>query len=688
METKIQRSRERVKKTAETQKKESEQPPLPPRCARNRCGIDIETKSSADLTKTGVHRYVEDPDFAVTIITYRKDGKDTQIDSHSITDPAHDPRLEELRSVLADPRIIKTAFNAPFERTCLAKWLGMPMPPEQWECTMVKALTLGLPASLADVGTALGLPEEQLKDPRGGQLIRFFSQPCDDGSFRRPEDYPGKWQEYLAYNRQDVETEQAIYNRLCRYVTTEEEQKLWELDQIQNDRGICVDIDMARQITDYDNRRKEELMEQARELTGLANPNSLAKLKQWCADEGYPMSSITKDTIAAALNDINTPSRVREALEIRQATGKASVAKYTAMENAVCQEGRLRGILQFYGANRSGRWAGRIVQTHNLAKNSLPDIGLARELVKAGRFDELDTLFGEPAFVFSELVRTAFVPSPGHLFAVSDFSAIEARVLAWLSGEEWVLEAFRGGKDIYCETASNMYHVPVGKHGPNAELRAKGKVAVLACGYQGGVGAMKRMDRGGKIPEDELQSAVDQWRAANSHTVALWREAEKAAKTAIRRRGYARLTECIDMEYRDGILFIRLPSGRRLAYWDAQIRQDNVTGREQITYAGTNPETHRWERAETYGGKIVENITQAVARDCLADAMMRVAARGYEVAMHIHDEMVVDVPAPNGEEDAKRALDEINDIMSVPPAWAKDLPLKGAGYVTPYYIKD
>lgn len=651
-----------------------------------RCGIDIETRSGADLTKTGVHRYVEDPDFAVLIIGFSIDGVKYQIDAHNIKDPSIAPELDGLRAVLGDANTIKTAFNAPFERACLAKWLGMSMPPEQWECTMVKALTLGLPGSLADAGMALGLPEDELKDPKGKALIRFFSQPQGDGTFRRPEDYPDKWQEYLKYNMQDVVTEQAILDRLDRYETTPFERRLWVLDQVQNDRGICVDIDLARGIVEYDVARKDELMAESRAITGIDNPNSLAQLKAWTAAHGYPMTSITKDTIAAAMDDPKIPHDVRRVLEIRQATGKASVAKYAAMDSAVCSDGRLRGILQFYGANRSGRWAGRIVQTHNLAKNSLVDLDLARELAADRRFDEIDTLFGEPSFVFSELVRTAFVPSPVHMFAVSDFSAIEARVLAWLSGEEWVLDAFRSGKDIYCETASNMYHVPVGKHGPNEHLRAKGKVAVLACGYNGGVGAMRRMDKGGKIPEDELQAAVDQWRAANPHTVRLWREMEHAAKMAINHHRVVRLDRCLEISYDDGNMFIRLPSGRQIAYWDARIETDPTNGRDKITYAGTNPETHRWERAGTYGGKLTENVTQAVARDCLADAMVRVADEGYEIAMHIHDEIVVDVPG--GRDEAEAALERINQIMGTPPNWAQDLPLKGAGYVTPYYVKD
>jgi DNA polymerase len=394
------------------------------------------------------------------------------------------------------------------------------------------------------------------------------------------------------------------------------------------------------------------------------------------------MESVTKDTIAEALKDPAMPADVRRVLEIRTALGKTSVAKYSTMLEAVCPDGRLRGILQFYGANRSGRWAGKLVQTHNLARNSLPDLDVARELVCEGDFDSLQTLFGETSFVFSELVRTAFIPSEGCRFVVSDFSAIEARVISWVAGEEWRLQAFRDGKDIYCETASQMYHVPVVKHGVNGDLRQKGKVAELACGYQGGVGAMKQMDRGGTIPEEELQSVVDQWRQANPRIVKLWRTAEAAARTAIEEHRPVRIRNGVAFSYVNGNLFIRLPSGRKLCYWETRLVPDD-RGRQSIVYKGVNQTTKQWADVETYGGKIVENIVQAIARDCLAVAMTRVAQAGYRIVMHVHDEMIVDVPVGD-----TGALAFINAQMAEPIDWAPGLPLKGDGYETEFYRKD
>ena len=653
-------------------------------------GVDIETYSSVDLIKSGVYRYVEAPDFDVLLIGYSYDDEDEVhvIDTMSI-DRDTDEELRSFCEALMDPDILKTAYNANFERTCLARWLKEPMPPEQWQCTMIKALTLGLPGSLASSGAALGLPEDKLKDPQGKALIQYFSKPCKptraNGGRERnlPAHDPEKWRLYIEYNRQDVVTEKEIRKQLAPYKTIDEEQALWALDQRMNDNGVRLDVAMIEKIVDYDARRSRELQAEAQAITGLENPNSLAQLKRWLAEQNVGMTSVTKDTIEEALKNRDLPANVRRVLEIRTALGKTSVAKYSTMLAAVCADDRLRGILQFYGANRSGRWAGRLVQTHNLAKNSLPDLGLARELAAAGDFATLETLFGETAFVFSELIRTAFIPSEGCRFVVSDFSAIEARVISWLSGEEWRLEAFREGKDIYCETASQMYHVPVVKHGVNAELRQKGKVAELACGFQGGVGAMKRMDKSGAIPEEELQSIVDAWRAANPKIPKLWRNCELAAKTAIREHRTVRLAHGIAFSYINGNLFIKLPGGRKLCYWDARLREDPVTGREQIVYMGVNQETKAWGVTETYGGKLVENITQATARDCLAVAMMRVSALGYKIVMHVHDEMIVDVPHEDTD-----ALAVINRCMAEPIDWAPGLPLKGDGYETLYYMKD
>lgn len=652
-------------------------------------GVDIETYSSVDLAGSGVYAYTEAPDFDILLIGYKFDDEaEVHVIDTLAVDRDFDPELYEFREALTDPGIIKTAFNANFERTCLAKWTGAAMPPEEWRCTMIKALTLGLPGNLADVGIAMGLPEEKLKDPQGKALIQFFSKPCKptrtNGQRTRnlPAHDPAKWKLFIEYNRQDVVTEQEILKQLDIYKTPESEQQLWALDQHMNDNGVKLDIPMVEKIVEYDTQRRQELQEEAKVLTGLANPNSLAQLKKWLSKQGVTMASVTKDTIAATLQT-DIPDSVRRMLEIRAALGKTSVAKYSTMLTAVCQDHRLRGILQFYGANRSGRWAGRLVQTHNLAKNSLPDLDLARELAAAGDFDTLATLFGETAFVFSELIRTAFIPSDGCRFVVSDFAAIEARVLAWIAGEEWTLEAFRQGKDIYCETASMMYRVPVEKHGQNSHLRQKGKVAVLACGYQGGVGAMKRMDKGGSIPEDELQSVVDQWREANPKVVKLWRTCELAAKTAIQEHRTVRLARGIAFSYINRNLFIQLPSGRKLCYWDTRLKQDDYTGRLSITYMGVNQETKQWGETETYGGKLVENIVQATARDCLAVAMTRVSALGYKIVMHVHDEMIVDVPNTDTE-----APGRINAIMAQPIDWAEGLPLKGDTYETPFYKKD
>lgn len=647
-------------------------------------GVDIETYSSVDLASAGVYAYAESPDFEVLIIGYKFDDEE-EVKVHDCTRPGCWPR--DFLDALTDPGIVKTAYNANFERTCLAAALEEEMPPEQWRCTMVKALTLGLPRGLADVGIAMGLPADKLKDPQGKALIQYFSKPCkptksNNGRTRNlPEHDPEKWKLYLSYNGQDVVTEQEILRRLSIYETTKEEQDLWSLDQRMNDDGVRVDIPMVEKIVGYDTQRREELAQEARELTGLPNPNSLAQLKGWLSEQGVHVTQLRKDDLGKLLSG-DLPANVRRMLEIRQALGKTSVAKYSAMLTATCKDDRLRGILQFYGANRSGRWAGKLVQTHNLARNTLPDLDLARELVCEGDFDALQTLFGETSFVFSELVRTAFIPSKGCRFVVSDFSAIEARVISWVAGEEWRLQAFRDGKDIYCETASQMYHVPVVKHGVNGELRQKGKVAELACGYQGGVGAMKQMDKGGTIPEEELQSVVDQWRSANPRIVKLWRQAEMAARTAIEEHRPVRIRNGITFSYVNRNLFIRLPSGRKLCYWETRLAQDD-RGRQSIVYKGVNQTTKQWADVETYGGKIVENIVQAIARDCLAVTMTRVSWAGYRIVMHVHDEMIVDVPNED-----KEALDRINAMMAEPIDWAPGLPLKGDGYETPFYRKD
>lgn len=651
-----------------------------------RMSVDVETFSSMDLKKSGVYKYVESPDFTILLIAYSIDGG--QVKGIDCTSKEKEG-MEEFIGYLYDPARLKSAFNANFERICLAKYLGRKMPPQEWQCTMVKCLTLGLPGSLEGAGIALGLPEDKLKNMQGKSLIRYFSKPCrptrTNGQRRRnlPEHDPEKWELYKTYNLQDVVTEMAIEERLRAYEMTESERALWALDQAINDTGVAIDVDMVEKIVGYDEMRKEELQEEAKAITKLINPNSPTQLKEWLADQGMPVESLNKDTVSAMLENNNLPKDVRRVLEIRAALSKTSTAKYRAMLDAVGEDGRLKGLLQFYGANRSGRWAGRLVQVHNLARNSLPDLELARKLTVAEDFDSLQTLFGESSFIFSELVRTALVPSSGCRFVVSDFSAIEARVLSWLANEGWRLKAFREGKDIYCETASRMYKIPVEKHGQNAHLRQKGKVAELACGYQGGIGAMKMMDKSGSIAEEELQALVDSWRAANPKIVKLWRQCELAAKTAIRERRMVRMPRGLAFSYVDRNLFIKLPSGRKLCYWGTRLKEDPISGREQIAYMGVNQTTKRWSDTETYGGKLVENIVQAIARDCLAVTLKRVERLGYTIVMHVHDEIIADVPM-----EEKNALAAINACMEDPIEWALDLPLRGDGYETAFYKKD
>lgn len=658
-------------------------------------GIDIETYSSVDLTKSGVYAYTDAPDFQILLIGFKLD--DNAPDLIDISGMTADQAVSYMQTAypdfwdaFVDKGVLKTAYNANFERTCLAKYLGVECPPEEWQCTMVLASTLGLPRSLAEVGAALGLEADKQKDRIGKSLIDYFCKPCkptktNGGRTRNlPEHDREKWELFKGYCRQDVVAEQAILDRLKKYRVPRNEKALWDLDQQCNGRGIRVDVDFVEKIIQYDEISTAKLMDEARRLTGLDNPNSLTQLKLWLLSEyGISADSITKDTIPEIINQIKqkpNPEKGIRVLEIRQMLGKTSVKKYQAMDASVCHDGRLRGVLQFYGANRTGRWAGRIVQVHNLPQNKIEDIDLARELTASGDFETLETLFGSTAYVFSQLIRTAFVASDGCRFVISDFSAIEARVLAWLADENWRLNVFENGGDIYCESASRMFHVPVVKHGQNGHLRQKGKVAELALGYGGGFGAIKAMDTAGSIPESEIPAIISQWRNASPRICRMWRTVEQAAKTAIRDRRTVRLAHEVTFQCMDGILFIGLPSGRRIAYWDARIEETSKG--ECITYAGVG-DTKRWCRLETWGGKLVENIVQAVARDCLAVAMQRIDAMGYDIVMHVHDEIIADVPV-----EEKDALEKINRVMAKPVPWAPGLPLKGDGFETPYYKKD
>ena len=656
-------------------------------------GIDIETFSSVDI-KNGAYAYSEAPDFEILLIAY----KFSDEDKVKLIDLTDDPEeLENLRfwDALTDPEVVKTAYNANFERTCLARHTGKAMPPEQWRCTMILAVQLGLPRSLAAVGPALGLTEEEQKKKTGAALIQYFCKPCKptrtNGQRTKNTrlNAPEKWELFKEYNIQDVVTEQIILKRLRDFRPDQSEQDLWTLDQEINDRGVLLDIPMARSIVEFDTERSADLLAEAQQITGIKNPNSLAQLKPWLADNGLATDTLRKDDVAAMLADPSLHANVRRVLEIRQTLSKTSVKKYQTMLDIAGEDDRARGIMQFYGGH-TGRWAGRSLQPQNLARNTMPDdeLDVAREFVKMGDFESLEMIFGEPAPIFSQLVRTAFIPSPGNRFVVSDFSAIEARVIAWIAGEEWRLNVFRNDGDIYCESASHIYHVPVVKHGINGELRQRGKVAELALGYGGAVGAMKQMDTTGSVPEEEMQGIVTQWRAESPKIVRMWRDCQDAAVSVIRGNQPKRVLRSLQgtefyVKLVDGtpVLFIRLPSGRPIAYWDPKVMDTEMGPR--ITYMTQTQTTRKWERCETYGGKLTENIVQSVARDCLAEKMKLLESMGYPIVFHVHDEMILDVPRED-----KQAAKLVDKIMAEPIEWAPGLPLKGGTYECDFYRKD
>ncbi len=673
--------------------------------------VDIETYSDVDITKAGAYAYAKSPVFEILLIAYKMDDAPVRVidltamnlgyGNHTdtrllarIQKAALQEHYPDFWEALVSPQYQKAAYNANFERTCLTAYFETPMPPKQWRCTAIHAAALGLPASLGAVGEALGLPMDQQKDKAGKSLIQYFCKPCkptkaNGGRLRNlPCHAPEKWAQFIEYNRQDVVTEYAVGEKLAIYPLPDEEWQLWELDQQMNDTGIRLDMPFVEKILAYDEIYREKLLKEAREITGLENPNSLLQLKQWFLKTyGVEVESLTKDTIAEiektlrALQGGYDIAPALRMLGIRKELGKTSTKKYAAMKQAVCGDGRLRGILQFYGANRTGRWAGRIVQVHNLPQNKIPDIDLARELVATGDFETVQMLFEGLPFVFSQLIRTAFIPSPGCRFCVADFSAIEARVIAWLAKEEWRLEVFRTHGKIYEASAAQMFHVPIESIKKGSKLRQHGKVAELALGYGGAFGAIKAMDKGGSIPDEEIPLLVANWRRASPNICRFWRDTEAAAKLAIRERRTVRLKNGIAFFYNNRILFIRLPSGRKLAYFDARI-EETAKG-ESITYAGVEQKTKRWGRLETWGGKLVENIVQATARDCLAVTLRRVAEAGYQTVMHVHDEVVVDVP----KEDTG-ALQVITGLMGEEIPWAPGLPLRGDGYETDFYKKD
>jgi DNA polymerase len=646
--------------------------------------IDIETFSDIDLGKCGVYRYAESPSFDILLFSYSID--DGQI---KLIDLASGEKIpEEIIKALMDASIIKTAFNANFERICLMNYLsrilgrGVYLDPSSWRCSEVQAAMLGLPLHLEGVAQVLRLEAQKMSE--GKALIRYFCMPCkptaaNGGRTRNlPSDAPEKWEEFKAYNIRDVEVELAIKKKLIKYPIPEAEQGLYVLDQKKHDRGFQADMDFVMQAITCDRQFSVAATEKAYELTGLENPNSVAQLKDWLADRGVEVESLSKKNVQELVGE--TEGEVKEALKLRLLMAKTSVRKYEALERAVCSDGRVHGLLQFYGANRTGRWAGRLVQVQNLPQNHLKDLKLARDLVKEGRFDDIELLFGNTPGVLSELIRTAFVPKDGHRFIVADFSAIEARVISWLAGEKWRLEVFASHGKIYEAAASMMFHVPIEEVTKGSPLRQKGKISELACGYGGGVGALKSMgalEMG--VEEHELQGLIDNWRTANPRIVNFWWEVDKAAITAVRERSKTR-THGIIFTYQSGMLFVTLPSGRDLVYVKPKLML-NKFGREGLTYEGIGV-TKKWERIETYGPKIVENIVQATSRDLLADAMLRLDQAGFAIVAHVHDEVICEVPI------GESSVEEVCSFMSRGPKWAKGLPLTADGYACEFYQKD
>ena len=655
--------------------------------------IDIETYSGYDLGKCGVYKYAEAPDFDILLFGYSIDGGDVQV----VDLTAGEAIPEDVLAALSDPVITKWAFNASFERICLSAWLRKKHPehfkndaasedpashylsPASWKCSMIWSAYMGLPLSLEGVGAVLKLQDQKMKE--GKDLIKYFCCPCkptkvNGGRTRNlPEHAPDKWETFKAYNKRDVEVELAIKDRLSKFPVPDFVWEEYHLDQKINDRGIMLDMDVVRNAISFDEKSKAGLMLAMQNITNLENPNSVVQMKQWLSGNGVETESLGKKDVAGLIKE--TEGDITEALKLRLQLAKSSVKKYQAMENAVCGDGRAHGMFQFYGANRSGRWAGRLIQLQNLPQNHMTDLTQARELVRTGDYDSLDMLYEDIPDTLSQLIRTAFIARPGYKFIVSDYSAIEARVLAHLAGEAWRSKVFAEGKDIYCASASQMFGVPVEKHGVNGHLRQKGKIAELALGYGGSVGALKSMgalEMG--LTEEELQPLVDSWRSSNPNITAFWWDVDNAVKTTIKQRIPTQV-KGIRFHYKSGMLFITLPSGRRLSYVKPRIGENRFGG-ESVTYEGIGS-TKKWERIESYGPKFVENIVQAISRDLLCYAMQNL--KGQRICGHVHDELIIECP-----EDT--AVSSITEVMGKSPAWLPDILIRGDGYETKFYKKD
>ena len=649
-------------------------------------GIDIETYSSNDLPSCGVYKYVEAEDFTILLFAYSVDGGPV-----TCCDFAQGEELpEEILAALRDPKVVKTAFNAAFERICISKYYGWPlMDPAQWRCTMVRAARMGLPLSLGQCGEVLKLADGKMKE--GAALIRYFSCPTrkKDGTIVRhlPSDAPDRWEVFVKYNIRDVEVEQAILKIVRRLEPADFDEELYTVDQLINDRGVMIDRQLVDNAARFDEEYKQHLLAESQELSGMDNPNSPSQIKEYLQKvTGQVFQSLNKKSLDDIEDSLKYWPKARKVLALRREMGKTSNKKYCAMQQCVCSDGRIHGLLQFCGAARTGRWAGRLVQVQNLPQNHLQDLDYARNLVKAGDLEDFELNYGNPTQVLSELIRTAFIAKPGCTFHVCDFSAIEARVIAWLAGETWVLDVFRKGGDIYCATASQMFGVPVEKHGANAELRQKGKIAVLALGYGGGVSALEAM--GGSrmgLSQQEEKDIMLRWREANPKIVKLWKVIELAAIRAIQTGETITINRGIEVGRHWGCLTIKLPSGRTICYPRASIgveRNDGWRGDHPIIeYEGLNQITKKWEKIRTYCGMLTENVVQSIARDILGIVILRAYRKSLNIVFHIHDEIIVAA-------EADQTLKDVETLFSEPISWCTDLPLKGAGYSTPYYLKD
>ncbi len=649
--------------------------------------IDLETYSEIDIAKCGSFRYIDDESFEILLLGYAFDDEPVTV----IDLTADEEVPADFLAALYDSEVTKTAWNCAFERFGLWKHFGRYCPPEQWSDTMILSAVCGLPLGLGEAGKALRLEADEAKDREGKALIRYFCSPCrptkvNGGRTRNlPTDAPDKWAQFIEYNRQDVVAERTIRKRLLRWEPDSLEHRFWCLDARINERGMRVDRGLVHNAIAMDARYKAELTKQAVAISGLENPNSVAQIKQWLLEqEGIEVPSLNKKVVAEVVSQLNS-ERAKQFMALRARLAKSSTKKYEAMERSACADAHIKGCFQFYGANRTGRFAGRLVQLQNLPQNHMEDLAVARSLVRDNDYETVRLLYDSVSDTLSELIRTALIPEPGHRFIVADFSAIEARVIAWIAGEQWRLDVFRNGGDIYCASASQMFHVPVVKHGENGHLRQKGKIAELALGYGGGANALKAFgaDKMG-MTEEEMVNTVDLWREASPRVCALWRALERAAiRCVVHKTPQVSAIGGIRFEMECGILWMTLPSGRRIAYYGAEYGPSRFhRDRRALSYMGVDQKTKRWGRVETWGGKLAENVTQATARDCLRDTMLALEDAGYDIRAHVHDEVIISEPRDG------RTVEDVSAIMGRELPWASGLPLRGDGYACDFYMKD